>query len=234
MDDYVTIFHESYSTALLVDAAYRAGAPLGVPPSGLVPLDRGDRLAGPVVTLQANNDLVSILATLHRAQPDEVIVITNRTFEVALLGDLIATEAHRKGLTGFVVDGLVRDSATLREIGLPVFCRGTLPLGPLKLPATLKGIGQSNVVVTLGGARVSPGDWVFGDADGVIFLAPAYLSVVFEWAERSSQREEALAAEIRAGAALGDLLGVEAFLEKRAHDPVADFNAHLADLGRAI
>jgi regulator of RNase E activity RraA len=234
MTDYAALFIERYSTALLSDAAFRAGVPLGVPPSGLAPLEQRDKLAGPVVTVEVNNDLLAILGAVHTAQPGEVVVLANRTYEVALLGDLIATEAQRKGLTGFVVDGLVRDATTLLDIGLPITCRGLLPVGPLKLPAELKGIGQSGVEVTLGEAHVKPGDWVFGDADGIFFVAAEHLPAVFEQAETSWQREEALTAEIQAGAALGDLLGIEAFLAKRAEDPDADFNAHLAELGRAI
>lgn len=234
MNDWLALFKERYSTALLSDAAFRAGVPLGVAPSGLAPLERRDKLAGPVVTVEANNDLIEILGAVHAAQPSDVVLVTNRTYEVALLGDLIVSEARRKGLAGFVVDGLVRDATTLLDIGLPVICRGLLPIGPLKLPADLKGTGVSGGEVTLGEAAVQPGDWAFGDADGVIFMAAEHLPAVFEQAEQSYEREEALTAEIQAGAALGDLLGIEAFLEKRAADPKADFNAHLAELGRAI
>jgi regulator of RNase E activity RraA len=113
-------------------------------------------------------------------------------------------------------------------------CRGTLPIGPLKLPAELKGIGQFGVPVRLGEVPVNPGDWAFADADGVLFLSAGHLPAVFDRAEQSRQREELLTAEIRAGAALGDLLDIKTFLQKHADDPAADFNAHLAERGRAI
>jgi len=230
----LTLFQERYSTALLADAAYRAGVPLAVPPAGLAPLNVRDKLAGPVVTVQANNDLPAILGAVHGAQPGDVVVIGNRAGEAALIGDLIGAEGHRRRLAGFVVDGLVRDATTLLDIGIPVVCRGTVPVGPLKLPAELKGTGERGVRLALGDARVSPGDWAFADADGVIFLAAADLPAVYEQAARSWEREEALAAEIRAGAALGDLLGIDDFLAARESDPGADFNAHLAARGRAI
>jgi regulator of RNase E activity RraA len=137
-------------------------------------------------------------------------------------------------LAGFIVDGLVRDATVLLDIGLPVICRGLLPVGPLKLPADLKGIGQRDVEVNVGEAVVKPGDWAFGDADGIIFIAAEHLPAVYEWADRSWEREEALTERIQAGEALGDLLDVEAFLTKRAEDPAADFNAHLAEQGHAI
>jgi 4-hydroxy-4-methyl-2-oxoglutarate aldolase len=154
--------------------------------------------------------------------------------EVGLIGDLIALEAHRKRLAGIVVDGLVRDSPELPEIGLPVFSRGVIPIGPLKLPPSRKGVGQIDVTVAIGETNVKPGDWIFGDSDGIIFLEAGELPDAFDWAERSWKREEALAAEIRAGYALGDLLKIEEFLAKRKVDEEADFNKHLLAAGWAI
>jgi regulator of RNase E activity RraA len=232
--DYAARFKEVYSTALLADAAFHTGVPLGVAPPGLTPLERREKLSGPVVTVRANSDLISIMAALHRAGPGEVILVTNRTLEVGLIGDLIGLEAQRKGLAGFVIDGSVRDAVELLELGVPVFCRGLLPVGPLKLAPELKGIGQVGVEVRLGEATVKPGDWAFADADGVIFLPPEDLLTVFERVEQLWQRERALAERMRAGEALGDMFELEAFLAKRAKDPKADFNAHMAELGRAI
>ena len=65
--DYAAKFGEFYSTALLADAAFQTGVPLGVAPPGLAPLAQRDKLAGPVVTVEANNDLLTIMAAVHRA-----------------------------------------------------------------------------------------------------------------------------------------------------------------------
>ncbi len=232
--DYAKLFQESYSTAMLADAAYRAKVPVRIPPSGLVPLDRQQKLAGVAFTVEANNDLVSILTAVHRADAGQVVVISNKTFEVAVFGGLIATESQRKGLAGFVVDGLVRDTLAVLDIGIPVMSHGTIPIGPLKISADLKGIGEINVPVQLGEVTVQPGDWIFGDADGVIVLAADDLDAVFKRADESQEREDRLMAEIRAGTALGDLLQLEAFLKKRETDPSANFSQHLEELGRAL
>lgn len=234
MNNPAEAFRERYSTALMADAAFRSGTSVGIAPSQISPLDRTSRLAGPVRTVAANNDLVSILAAVHRAAPGEVVVITNHTPEVGLLGDLIATEAKRKGLAGFVVDGLVRDVPVLCELGVPVFCRGCVPVGPLKLPASVKGIGAVDVEVTLGEATVQPGQWAFGDADGVVFIDADRLAAVYEAAELSMEREQVLLDAMASGQALGDLLGIEDFLAARDRDGTADFNRHLASIGRAI
>jgi regulator of RNase E activity RraA len=98
VDSYAATFLDRYSTALLADAAFRAGIEPEVSPPGLAPLTPATKLAGPIVTVRAENDLVTILAALHRASAGKVLVITNKTYEVGLIGDLIALEASRKGL----------------------------------------------------------------------------------------------------------------------------------------
>jgi regulator of RNase E activity RraA len=227
-------FHQRYCTALIADAAFRAGVPVTIGPAQLAPLDRTSKLAGPVQTVAANNDLVSILVAVHRAAPGDVVVVANRTQEVGLLGDIIATEARRKGLGGFVVDGLVRDVPVLFELGVPVFCRGSVPVGPLKLAPAMKGIGEPGAAVKVGGGTVRPGQWVFGDADGVVFLDAEHLDAVYEAAELSMKREQVLLDAMADGQALGDILEVEAFFAARERDGKNDFNAHLVRIGRAI
>ncbi|MEM9002064.1 MAG: RraA family protein [Cyanobacteria bacterium P01_F01_bin.86] len=235
MTDFSTIFQAKYSCALLADAAFRADISFGSAPVGLKPIDRAMKLAGPIITVQANNDLVTILAGIHQAKAGDIVVITNPSNEVvALIGDLIATEASRKGLGGIVVDGLVRDTTELIAIGVPIFCGGAYPIGPLKLPQDLKGIGHIGDELRLGNTTVKSGDWAFGDADGVIFLESLDLPKVWEWAEKSYHNEESLAAQIRSGVSLGELLDLETFMKERASNPQADFNQHISKLGQAI
>ena len=234
MTDYRQLFEERFSTSLLADAAFRAGVAIGLPSAGLSPIDARRKLAGPAVTVEANNDLVSILEAVDLAEPGRVVVIANQTPDVGLMGDLLGTEAARKGLGGFVVDGSVRDVHELRALGIAVMCRGSYPVGPLKVPAEMKGVGQVGVSVTIGGALVSSGMWAFGDADGVIFLEAADLPDVFGRAATAAEREEALAEEIRAGTPLGEAFLLDTFLAERGRDPNADFNAHLTRIGRAI
>ena len=150
-------FEERLSVSLLADSAFRAGVTIGLPPPGLVPLDPASRLVGPAVTVDANNDLVAILDAVHRATRGDVVVITNRSSDVGLIGDVIGSEAVRKGIAGFVVDGLVRDTTELINLGITVFCRGAYPVGPLKVPPDDRGIGIVGGPVSVGGARVGPG-----------------------------------------------------------------------------
>lgn len=124
MSEYSDLFGERYSTSLLADAAFRAGIEVGLPEPGLRPLDMHTKMAGPAITVEANNDLASILESVDRAESDDVVVISSRRMDAGLMGGLIGTEAVRRGLAGFVVDGLVRGTVELVDMRVPVLCRG--------------------------------------------------------------------------------------------------------------
>ena len=225
---------ERLATPLVADAAHRIGSSLGAIGSGIRPLDPGSKIAGPAATVEANNDLVSILAAVHRAESGDVVVVANHTLQVGLMGDLIGTEAVRKGLAGFIVGGHVRDARELVGMGLPVFSLGTFPVGPLKVPAADRGIGVLGATVEIGGVSIAPGSWVFGDDDGVVVIGAVDLDGVLAAANDAAVKEDALASEIRAGVALGDLFDLDAFLAARIDDPTVSFAEHLERLGRAI
>src|SRR5215208_6989646 len=127
----------------------------------------GVRFAGPALTVTAEDDHLPTFSALAEAVPGEVLVIAANGRRLAVLGELFATEARRRGLAGVVIDGFCRDVAGLRRVGLPVFARGTIPASgstvsraPLRDP------------IRCGGVDVQPGDIVFADDDGVV-IAPA-------------------------------------------------------------
>ncbi|MDA0378194.1 MAG: RraA family protein [Bacteroidetes bacterium] len=235
MEAFRTAFRSALSTPLMADSAFRRGVVPGVVGPDVRPLADGIRIAGPAFTVEANNDLVSILLALHRAPAGAVLVIGNAVRGPAgLTGDIIATEARRKGIEAIAADGFIRDTAEIRRIGLPVFSRGRIPVGPLKLKPEQKGIGELGATVRLGEVSVSPGQWVLGDDDGLLVLDEADLPAVLAQAEETLRKEEDLVSRLRTGQALGDLFSIEAFVERRRHDPKADFNAHVAAQGDAI
>lgn len=230
---YADLFKQLYGTSLLADAAFRAGVEMRAL-GRLAPLERLMKMAGPVVTVEANNDLISIMDALDQAAPGDVLAIAGSGGEVALIGDLIGTEARRKGLAGFVIDGRVRDTTELVDLGVPVFCAGSHPMGPLKLTPEEKGIGVLGGSLTIRGVSITPGMWVFGDADGLIFLDSGTLEQVFEQAAIAHERESDLVSRIASGTALADALQLGLFVQKRIEDPDADFNDHLNEIGEAI
>lgn len=126
------------------------------------------RLVGPAVTVKVYpGDNLMVHKSLDVAQPGDVVVIdTSGSMATAVLGDLVSTKARHRGIAGFVVDGLIRDLPGIRALGdLPVFARGTTPVGPLH-----RGPGEINYPISAGGVVVNPGDVIVGDATGIVVV----------------------------------------------------------------
>ena len=88
---------------------------------------------------------------------------------IAPWGELLSTAARARGAAGAVMDGLTRDVRAIRALKFPVFAAG---IGPLDSKGRGKVVAI-DVPVEVAGARVEPGDLVFGDADGVVVVPRA-------------------------------------------------------------
>jgi RraA family protein len=127
----------------------------------------GHRVCGPACTVKVfPGDNLMVHKALDVLEPGDVVVIdAGGSSQNAVLGDLISTKARHRGAAGFVVDGFVRDLPNIKELDLPVFARGTTPIGPLH-----RGPGEINCPVCCGGVVVNAGDLVVGDAMGVVIV----------------------------------------------------------------
>ncbi|MFP5071623.1 RraA family protein [Pseudonocardia nantongensis] len=161
-------------------------------------------MAGPAVTVSCIDDHLPMFAALRVAAPGSVLVVAGAGGQRAVSGDLFATEAHRRGLAGIVVDGLVRDVRGIRETGLPVFARGTCPAS-----GTVRDPGTVDEPVSFGGLVVAPGDIVCGDDDGLLIAPPDRLAEIVGKAEEVERAERALVAAMRDGAELHGLTTVD-------------------------
>ena len=171
----------SVPAANVADAQERFGVA-----SGLVPMWRGARLAGPALTVWTRpGDNLYIHQALDLAQPGDIIVINGLgDLSRALIGDLIGIRAKALGIGGFVIDGAVRDADALAECGMPVFARAVTPAGPYK-----HGPGRLQQPVAIAGVVVLPGDIVVADADGVVVVQRAEAERVLADAEKIEATE---------------------------------------------
>jgi 4-hydroxy-4-methyl-2-oxoglutarate aldolase len=158
------------------------------------------RMAGPAYTVVAEDDHLPVMAALAEASPGDVLVIATGGSSRAVFGELFATEARRRGLAGIVADGLCRDLRGLRGIGLPVFARATTPRS-----GTTFSRASAGATVSCGGVKVSPGDIVFGDDDGLLIAAEERIGAALERAEAIARSERAILAAQARGEALHDL-----------------------------
>ena len=152
------------------------------------PIQEGVAIAGSAITVSsAPGDNLMIHAAVEICQAGDVLVVTNRgPSEHGMFGDLLATSLMARSVVGLVIDAGVRDVATLRQMGFPVWSRHISPLGTVKATP-----GSVNVPVSIGLVDIHPGDIVCGDDDGVVVVPRAAADTTLQAANERIQREEA-------------------------------------------
>jgi 4-hydroxy-4-methyl-2-oxoglutarate aldolase len=141
--------------------------------------------------------------TVAAAGPGDVIVIANRgRVNVSCWGDILTVAAQVNGVEGTVIDGACRDADAVAEAGYPLWARAAVPV-------TARGrIAErgSNVPVLFDGVLVHSGDLVLADGSGVVFLPADRAAEIIGTAERLTVRQQAMAAAIRAGESVVDVM----------------------------
>lgn len=160
----------------------------------------GVRMAGPALTVTAEDDHLPLMDALAAARAGDVLVVATNGGTRAVFGELFATEARRRGLAGIVTDGFCRDLRGLREIGLPVFARGTTPRSGTTVSRAALG-----TEVSFGGIQVSSGELVFGDDDGLLIAGAGRIEAALAAAEAIGRSERAILAAQARGEALHEL-----------------------------
>jgi 4-hydroxy-4-methyl-2-oxoglutarate aldolase len=172
----------------------------------------GSRAAGPArPVLCGQGDNLMVHAAIAHARPGDVLVLTMPDpFPVALVGDLLATQALEQGVAALLVDGSVRDVEDLVDLGLPVWARWIRVRGAAKdTPGTL------DEPVTVGGQRIAAGDIVVLDADGGAVVAQARIEEVVEASLEREERERVKRGTLQAGALSYDLDNLRERVERR-------------------
>ena len=163
----------------------------------LRPFPPGRRLAGPAVTAACEPlDYGPVHHAIAVAGAGEVIVIdAGGRPEAAMIGELLSGAARLRGIAGIVVDGPVRDIATLAGWpDFPVLSRGHTARGPSSMDR-----GTVNTPVTLGGILVHPGDLVLADDDGIVVLPPEDARAHLQTALAMLKAEERWEAQLATG-----------------------------------
>jgi 4-hydroxy-4-methyl-2-oxoglutarate aldolase len=188
------------SSATLHEAAKRRGAL----PSRIRPLHPAMRLCGLALPVRSPaGDNLWLHRALVEAQPGQVLVVdVGDGVEFGYWGEVMATAALARGLAGLVISGGVRDSLRLIELGLPTFSGCVSIRGTGKDPA---GDGAVGAPIRLGEVVVRTGDLVFGDADGVVCLAPEVAAWAVPAGEQRDASEVEILGRIRQGATTLDV-----------------------------
>jgi len=180
-----------------IDPAIRAINPPG----------RQPRLFGRAVTVACTPpDFGAVVQALEHVGKGEVLVIAAGGNAVtAMIGEILSGHLRNRGAAGVVCDGAVRDVATLSGWqDFAVFSRSVTPRGP-----TSAENGTINAPVTIGGRKVSAGDLLIGDDDGLVALSPETVRARIRDAEARLAREAGWIESLAAGKTAIEIFGVQ-------------------------
>jgi 4-hydroxy-4-methyl-2-oxoglutarate aldolase len=220
------------STPLVADACVRAGVPLRIAPPGIGAVIPGQRIAGRALPARHYGSVDVFLEAFNGAAHGDVLVVDNGgRQDEACVGDLVVLEAQAAGVGGVMVWGLHRDTAELTQIALPVFSYGHCPAGPVRLDEQEPSALAS---ARFGTCLVTRDDIVFGDDDGVVFVAVGQSGEVLAIARQIAEVERDQASKIQAGRTLRQQTAFSEYLAQRAAEPAYTFRRHLRRMGGAI
>ncbi len=189
---------------------YEASGRHGLVDVDLVQVLPGSRAAGPARPVRCGqDDNLMVHAAMAAARPGDVLVLTMPIpAPVALIGDLLATQAKGRGVAAVVVDAAVRDVEELRELGLPVWARWVRVRGAAKdAPGTI------DEPVVVGGAVIRAGDFLVLDADGAVVVAAERVGEVLEASRAREEKERVKRGRLQGGELSYDIDGLRERVE---------------------
>lgn len=217
-------FYRTASSSLVTDAMFRFG--IGAWIDDVHPVNPAWRLAGRVrtVTMVPKSGLKhppqSFYTVAEALEPGDIMLVGTDGGRGWLIGENIAHFLMGQKLGGFVTDGCIRDTLELRELGFPVFARGS-SARPFSLEIEIVAY---DAPIQCGGAYVRSGDLLVGDADGIV-IAPNEVAerLVEETAELMVlEKEQELAIAAGASAAeIGKISRRKKTVKGAPFDPVA-------------
>lgn len=160
------------------------------------PVKTGMKVLGTAITVKVKpGDNLFLHKAIYLAGKGYVIVLDSSEHKTcASWGSMMTRGAIAMGIEGVVLDGAVRDLDEIKGLGLPIFASCAVPNGP-----TTNGPGLINHVISCGGVCVTPGDFIFGDDDGVVVVPSYMLEEVLLKAEKKAASEESRIKEIEQG-----------------------------------
>lgn len=190
-------------TPAIADILDEKGLFQQVLPPSIQALAPGMRVAGPALTVKGTPTTVHkdeylqpMLQAYLAMQPGVIAVYDTSADQMAAhWGELVSTAASVKGCRGAVIDGGVRDVDRIIEMGFPVFAR-------YRSPADIRGrwrYVEVNVPIRVGEVLIQPGDFVVGDANGVVAVPKDLMVEVLLEVEEVVEVENRIRVELRAG-----------------------------------
>jgi 4-hydroxy-4-methyl-2-oxoglutarate aldolase len=170
---------------------------------GIKPRDHSFRIAGRAFTVKYGPVDAVVPGTVGDFLDDltagTVVVLDNGGREdCTVWGDIMTQLAHTKGLAGTIIDGPCRDVHLCLSLGYPIYSRSY----SMKTGKDRVQVDQVQGPVSIGSARVRPGDLIVGDADGVVVIPRELEEKVLAIAEEIEAAETKIREAIKGGMSL--------------------------------
>lgn len=169
---------------------------------GIQPRDHSFRMTGRAFTLKygpAEVNPGTVGDYIDDLEAGTVCVLDNQgRMDATVWGDILTWLAHKKGISGTVIDGVCRDVHLCLELGYPIYSRGYV----MRTGKDRVQVDATNVPVNIGTSRVGPGDLMRGDADGVVVVPKGYEDQVLTTAEQIQEAENKIREFIAQGMSL--------------------------------
>ncbi|MFV0428911.1 MAG: RraA family protein [Arachnia sp.] len=189
-------------TAVLGDILDQLGRPHQFLPPQIRPLVSGMRLAGramPALVADVygpqRKPFGRLTQALDQLEPGEVWIAPGIKNLAAMWGEILTSTALSRGAVGAVVEGYHRDTAQVLGQGFPVFSYG----GYSQDSSIRTVVHDYRTPVTIGGVRVTPGDLVVGDVDGVLVIPQELEAEVIQRALHKAATENRVRQAIESG-----------------------------------
>lgn len=181
----------------ITDAMHRKGAM-----AGIFSVCGNIKMVGRAVTVHSiAGDWAKPVEAIDVAKKNEVIVInSDGVTDIAPWGELATLSCKRKGISGVVIDGAVRDVDDIRAMKFPLFAKAIVPNA-----GEPKGFGEINAEIRCAGQQVRPGDWIIGDESGVVVVPQERAYEIARRALEVRKNEERIREEIRRGSTLSEV-----------------------------
>ena len=173
---------------------------------GISPLTDDTVIFGPAFTSigttvysMPENPLVAQCKVVDQLGEDEIyVLVTREDYNCAVFGELFATAVNARKGAGVLLDGYARDVKALKEMKFPLFYKG-------RDVRTSKGrceINECQIPVILDGVTIRPGDYIFGDIDGVIVIPKEVAEEVIRQAAETVEKENEVRTRLLNGSTL--------------------------------
>ena len=195
-------------SALETATLHEAGAKSVLSPE--IRMLSGDRcVVGRALTVMCHpGDNLMIHLAVARAEPGDMLVVQTHDAGYGVWGEVLTVAAMARGIVGLVVDGSVRDLASIRRHEFPVFARGRRIARRGEIARRRRSTRRSLAAASRSGPAISSPR----DESGIVIMSPGDVESILLKGEERSQKEAVMMSELRSGRTTLELLGLESKL----------------------